>query len=317
MQRRGLLAAPLVLALPARAQGRFPDRPVTIIVPFVAGGSTDVVMRALASAATERLGQPVLVENRPGAGSSLGPAAVARARPDGYLLTQLPNSAIRLTFLQRLSYDVLRDFTPVVHLTGYLFGVIVRKDARWRNWAEFVAEAKANPGKLTIGNAGTNGTPHLGALELAQRAGIELLHVPYRGEAESAQAVLGGHVDAAATTALGGAMVTDGLARWLNTWTAERTRKWPEAPTLLELGYEGMVVSGPYGLVGPAGMDPAVTKTLHDALHDAMADPAHVAVLERFDMNVDYKNSADYAAFLRQVVPQEQALVRRLGLVPN
>jgi len=316
MLRRGLLAAPMVMALPARAQGRFPDRPITIIVPFVAGGSTDVVMRALASAATERLGQPVLVENRPGAGSSLGPAAVARARPDGYLLTQLPNSAIRLTFLQRLSYDVLRDFTPVVHLTGYLFGVIVRKDARWRNWGEFVAEAKANPGKLTIGNAGTHGTPHLGALELAQRAGIELLHVPYRGEAESAQAVLGGHVDAAATTALGGAMVTDGLARWLNTWTAQRTRKWPEAPTLLELGYEGMVVSGPYGLVGPAGMDPAVTKTLHDALHSAMADPAHMAVLERFDMNVDYKDSAEYAAFLRQVVPQEQALIRRLGLLP-
>ncbi len=316
MQRRAVLAAPLVLPFAARAQGRFPDRPVTIIVPFVAGGSTDVVMRALASAATERLGQPVLVENRPGAGSSLGPAAVARARPDGYLLTQLPNSAIRLTFLQRLSYDVLRDFTPVVHLTGYLFGVIVKQDARWRNWAEFVAEAKANPGKLTIGNAGTNGTPHLGALELAQRAGIELLHVPYRGEAESAQAVLGGHVDAAATTALGGAMVTDGLARWLNTWTAQRTRKWPDAPTLLELGYEGMVVSGPYGLVGPAGMDPAVTKTLHDALHSAMADPAHMAVLERFDMNVDYKDSAEYAAFLRQVVPQEQALIRRLGLLP-
>ena len=316
MQRRSLLAAPLVLPFAARAQGRFPDRPVTIIVPFVAGGSTDVVMRALASAATERLGQPVLVENRPGAGSSLGPAAVARARPDGYLLTQLPNSAIRLTFLQRLSYDVLRDFTPVVHLTGYLFGVIVKKDSRWRNWAEFVAEAKANPGKLTIGNAGTNGTPHLGALELAQRAGIELLHVPYRGEAESAQAVLGGHVDAAATTALGGAMVTDGLARWLNTWTAQRTRKWPDAPTLLELGYDGMVVSGPYGLVGPAGMEPAVTKTLHDALHSAMADPAHMAVLERFDMNVDYKDSADYAAFLQQVVPQEQALIRRLGLLP-
>ena len=316
MQRRALLAAPALLALPARAQPRFPDRPVTIIVPFVAGGSTDVVMRALAEAAGKRLGQPVLVENRPGAGSSLGPAAVARARPDGYLLTEMPNSAIRLTFLQRLSYDVLRDFTPVVHLTGYLFGIIVKKDARWRNWGEFVAEARANPGKLTIGNAGTNGTPHLGALELAQRAGIELLHVPYRGEAESAQAVLGGHVDAAATTALGGAMVTDGMARWLNTWTAERTRKWPETPTLRELGYD-MVVSGPYGLVGPAGMPAEVTRTLHDAFRDAMQDPSHLAVMDRFDMNVDYKNSADYAAFLHQVVPQEQELIRRLGLKPE
>ncbi len=316
MQRRTLLATPALLALPARAQSRFPDRPVTIIVPFVAGGSTDVVMRALAEATSKRLGQPVLVENRPGAGSSLGPAAVARARPDGYLLTQMPNSAIRLTFLQRLSYDVLRDFTPVVHLTGYLFGIIVKQDARWRNWGEFLAEARANPGKLTIGNAGTNGSPHLGALELAQRAGIELLHVPYRGEAESAQAVLGGHVDAAATTALGGAMVTDGLARWLNTWTAERTRKWPETPTLRELGYD-MVVSGPYGLCGPAGMPPEVTRTLHDAFREAMQDPSHLAVMDRFDMNVDYKNSADYAAFLQHVVPQEQALIRRLGLKPE
>jgi len=312
--RRALLAGTTALAVPALAQPGFPSRPVTIIVPFTAGGSTDVAMRALAEAAARRLGQPVIVENRPGAGSSLGPATVARARPDGYLLTQLPASAIRLTFLQHMSYDVARDFTPVIHLTGYLFGLVVSKESRWPSWAAFVQEARQRPGALTVGNAGVNGTPHVGMLELCQREGIEVTHVPFRGEAESVQAMLGGHVDAAATSSLGGVMVTEGRARWLNIWAAQRSRKWPEAPTLLELGYEGMVLNGPYGLVGPAGLDPAVVGVLHDAFKVALHDPQHLATLERFDMAVDYRDSADYAAFLKVLVAQEEELVRRLGL---
>lgn len=302
------------LAPAARAQSRFPDRPITILVPFPAGGSTDVVMRALAEVASRHLGQPVVVDNRPGAGSSLGPAAVARARPDGYLLTQLPTSAIRLSFIQRMSYDPLRDFTPIVHLTGYLFGIVVPKDSRWQSWADFVAEAKRRPGALNVGNAGMNGTPHLGTEMLCQREGIQVTHIPYRGEAESVQAMLGGHVDAAATSSLGGVMVTEGRARWLNIWAAQRSAKWPDAPTLEELGHRGLVLNGPYGLVGPAGMDPAVVARLHDAFAVAMRDPQHLAVLERFDMAMDYRNTADYAAFLREVVRQEQDMVNRLGL---
>ncbi len=315
LTRRAVLAAPLVLpAGTLRAQSRFPDRPITIIVPFTAGGSTDIAMRALAEAATRRFGQTVLVENRPGAGSTLGPAAVARARPDGYLLTQLPASAVRVTMLQSMAFDVLRDFTPVIHLTGYLFGLVVPVNARWPNWAAFVAEARANPGKITVGNAGINGSPHVGMLELCARENIEVTHVPYRGEAESTQAMLGGHVDAAATSSLGGVLVTEGRGRWLNIWAAQRSRRWPDTPTLQELGYQGLVISSPYGLVAPPGLDPAVLRSLHDGLKEAMHDASHLAVLDRFDMAPDYKDSAGYAAFLRELVAYERDVVTRLNL---
>src|SRR5919199_1948424 len=140
---------------------RFPDRPITVLVPFPPGGATDVQMRALAEAATRHFGQTVLTENRPGAGSTLGAAAVARAKPDGYLVAQMTLPALRLPFMQRMPYDPRRDFTPIIHLTGYTFGVLVRADGPYRTWRDLVEDARRNPGKHRWGNTGANGTPHL------------------------------------------------------------------------------------------------------------------------------------------------------------
>lgn len=323
LSRRRFGAGALGLALPALmpgaipgawAQGAFPARPVSLIVPFPAGGTTDVTMRALAEGASRRLGQSVIVENRPGAGSTLGAAAVARARPDGYTLTQLPASAIRVQLLQRLPFDTLRDLAPVLHVSGYTFGAIVRKDRFPGGWAEFVAEAKKRPGQLSIGNTGANGTPHVAMAELALREGIEVNHVAFRGDADGSQAMLGGHVDAMAGGSGIGGLVDGGQAKWLHVWSAARLRRWPEAPTLVELGYRDMVVTSPYGIVGPAGMEPAVVLALHDAFAAAIRDPQHLQALERYDMAPDYKNSEDYATFLRDMVAREQAMIARLGL---
>ncbi|HYF09940.1 MAG TPA: tripartite tricarboxylate transporter substrate binding protein, partial [Acetobacteraceae bacterium] len=252
--RRTLLAFAPALAAPrlAQAQGTFPTRPVSLIVPFPPGGTTDVVLRALAEAAGARLGQNVIVENRPGAANTLGAQAVARARPDGYLVTQLPASAVRVQLLQRMPYDTLRDFSPIVHVTGYTFGCAVRADRFPGGWAEFVAEAKRRPGALTVGNTGANGTPHVAMAELAQREGTEFTHVSFRGDADGTQALLGGHVDAMAGGSGIGALVDGGQLRWLHVWTRERLRRWPAAPTLVELGYPDMVVTSPFGIVGPA-----------------------------------------------------------------
>ncbi|MBE9604481.1 tripartite tricarboxylate transporter substrate binding protein [Acetobacteraceae bacterium H6797] len=310
----GALAAPFLLPAMARAQSGFPARPVSLIVPFPAGGTTDVTMRALAEATAKRLGQAVIIENRPGAGSTLGAAAVARARPDGYTLTQLPASAVRMQLLQKLPFDTLRDLTPIVHVTGYTFGAITRKDRFPGGWKEFVAEAKRRPGALSIGNTGANGTPHVAMAELALAEGIEVNHIAFKGDADGSQAVLGGHIDAMAGGSGIGSLVDGGQARWLHVWTAQRLRRWPDAPTLVELGHPDMVITSPYGIVGPAGMEPGVVIALHDAFAAGLRDPQHLQALEKYDMAPDYKNSEDYATFLRNMVAREKATIQRLGL---
>jgi tripartite-type tricarboxylate transporter receptor subunit TctC len=317
IRRRALLAAPLALPAAAQAQPAFPTRPVTLIVPFPAGGTTDVVMRALAEGAGRRLGQNVIVDNRPGAANTLGAQAVARARPDGYLLTQLPASAIRVQILQRLPYDSRRDFTPVIHVSGYTFGAIARADRFAGGWRDVVAEAKRRPGVITVGNTGANGTPHVAMMQLAEREGIEVVHVSFRGDADGVQALLGGHVDVMTGGSGIGGQVDGGRARWLHVWTPQRLRRWPDAPTLVELGHPEMVVTSPFGLVAPAGLDAEVTRRLHDAFAEAMREPGFVAALERFDMVADYRNTADYNAFLQRLVTQEEETIRRLNLTAS
>lgn len=316
LSRRALLISAGLLATPriAGAQAGFPTRPVTLIVPFPPGGTTDVVMRALAEATATRLGQNVVVDNRPGAANTLGAQAVSRARPDGYLVTQLPASAVRVQLLQRMAYDTLRDFTPIVHVTGYTFGAAVRADRFPGGWPEFLAEAKRRPGALTVGNTGANGTPHVAMAELAQREGTEFTHVSFRGDADGTQALLGGHIDAMAGGSGIGALVDGGQLRWLNVWTRERLRRWPDAPTLVELGYPDMVVTSPFGIVGPARMDPAAVRVLHDAFAAGIRDAGFLAALERYDMTPEYLDSEAYGAFLRALVQRETDTIRRLNL---
>lgn len=313
--RRALLAATLATAAgPARAQAPgFPTRPISLIVPFPPGGTTDIAMRALAEAASKRLPQPVIIENRPGAANTLGAAQVARAKPDGYLLTQFPASAIRVQLLQKLPYDTLRDFTPILCVTGYPFVVAAKAGRFAEGWKGFIAEARRSPGKLTYGSTGVNGTPHVTMAELLQREGVEATHIPFRGDADGSQAMLGGHIDLmAGSTSIGG-LVDGGQAEFVAVWTAERLRRWPQAPTLHDLGY-GMTVTTPFGLMAPAGLDPAVAGILHDAFAAAVRDPQFLALLDRYDMVSEYRDGATYAAFLREMVAREQALIARLGL---
>jgi tripartite-type tricarboxylate transporter receptor subunit TctC len=305
----GLLAAPAL----AGAQPAFPSRPVSLIIPFPPGGTTDVVLRALAEGASRRLPQPIVIDNKPGAANTLGAATVARARPDGYLLTQLPASAIRVQLLQKLPYDALRDFTPVLSVTGYTFMVVARAGRFPKGWPDVIAEARRRPGQLAFGSTGANGTPHVTIAELAAKEGVEMIHAPFRGDADGSQALLGGHIDIMAGGSGLGALADGGQATILNVWNAERLPRWPTAPTLKELGYD-MVVTTPFGIVGPAGLDPAVTRTLHDAFAAAQRTEEFRALLARYDMPDEYRDSAGYAADIRATVAREEALIRRLNL---
>lgn len=311
---RGLAACLLCAASAASAQD-FPSRPITLIVAFPAGGSTDLSMRAFAEAASRQLRVPVLVENRPGGGGTLGPGAMAQtAKPDGYTLAQMPLGMFRIPHMQKVSFDPIRDFSYIINLTGYTFGVVVRADAPWKTFREFLDHAKANPGKVSYGSTGTGTSPHLIMEAIAQREGIDLVHVPYKGSADMTPALLGGHIMAQSDATGFGNHVDAGRMRLLVTFGNVRTKRWPNVPTARELGL-GIVSNSPYGIAGPRGMEPRTVALLHDAFKRALEDPEHVKVLDKYDQEMSYMNSADYLRWAQDTYREERALIERLGLL--
>jgi len=304
---RRLIAGAVALALAAGAAAQqFPARPVTLICPWPPGGSTDTTMRALAEATGKYLGQPVIIENKPGAVGSLGAGAMLSAKPDGYTVTQIPLTVFRLPHLEKVPFDPLADFTYILGVSGYTFGVVVRVESPWKTWSEFIAYAKANPDKISYGTSGTNSTLHVTMEQIGLKQDIKWLHVPHKGGAPAMQALLGGHIDSVADSTSWAPLVSAGKLRLLVTWGENRTRRWPEVPTLKELGY-GIVQTSPYGIAGPKGMDPQVLKVLHDAFKRGMEDPIHLSALEKYDQDLWYLSSADYARYARETFATEKA----------
>jgi tripartite-type tricarboxylate transporter receptor subunit TctC len=313
-RRHIVLGAAATLALPqlARAQA-FPARPIKYICPWPAGGSTDAVIRALAQSAARTLGQNIIVENKPGAGGMLGANELVSAAPDGYTLSQLPHGVFRIPHMQKTTFDTLKDFTWIACLTGYTFGLVVPADSPIKTIADLVAYARANPEKFTYGSTGIGTSPHLAVEEFAQRAGIKLTHVPFKGNADNMQAILGGHTMAASDATGWAPHVESGKLRLLATYGSKRTKRWPSVPTLDELGYK-TVSDSPFGVCGPKGMDPAVVRTLHDAFKKTLEDPAVLASFEKFDQTVIYMDTEQYTRFARESFAAEKATMERLGL---
>ncbi len=319
MSRRTSLLCAAVLALcgvasplSALAQN-FPAKPIKLIIAFSAGGPTDVTMRQLADNASKILGQPVLIENKPGAGGTLPAQTLQIAQPDGYTLAQIPLGVFRIGYTTKINWDPLQDISYVLNVTGYAFGMVVPTDSPLKTWADFVAYAKANPGKLTYGSTGNLTSPHLTTEIIAQQAGIELQHVPYKGNAEAMFAILSGQIMAVSDSTGFAPHVESGKLRVLNTWGEKRLDKFPNAPTLKELGYN-IVQTSPFGIGAPKGTSPEVVKKLHDAFKQAMEEPSYVAALARYDMLPDYKSSVEYTQFARDTVKREKAVIDKLGL---
>ena len=306
--------ASALASLPTLVQAQsFPSRPIKYICPWPAGGSTDAVMRALAESAGKVLGQSIIIENKPGAGGMLGANELVNAKPDGYTVAQLPHGVFRIPHMQKVQFDTLKDFTWIACLTGYTFGLVVPTDSPIKSIKDLIAFAKANPEKLSYGSTGNGTSPHLAVEEFAQRAGIKLTHVPFKGNAENMQAILGGHIMAASDATGWGPHVESGKLRLLATYGSKRTKRWPTVATLDELGYQ-TVSDSPFGVCGPKGMDPAVVKTLHDAFRKTLEDPAVLASFEKYDQSVIYMNTENYTRFARDTFVAERATIERLGL---
>jgi tripartite-type tricarboxylate transporter receptor subunit TctC len=315
-RRHALLAAAALAAPWVHAQARgdgFPQRAIALWVPWPAGGATDLTLRLLADLAGRQLGQKVLIENRGGAGGTLAMPVLQQAAPDGYTLAQMPQPVFRAPHLQPLLWDPIRDTTPIIQISGVTFGVVVPAHSPWRSIDDLLGFAAARPGELSIATNGVGTTPHTALEELFARHGLSYIHVPYKGSAEQLVAVASGQVMAGVNSNGFAPFVDSGRLRLLATFGAARARRWPNVPTMSELGH-GIVAVSPYGLAGPRGMPPAVVQTLHDAFKSALFDPAHIAELARFDQEVAYLGSADYARSMRETFAAERRAVERLKL---
>jgi tripartite-type tricarboxylate transporter receptor subunit TctC len=269
----------------------------------------------VADAAQKHLGQPIVVENKAGGGGSVGPAQMAAtAKPDGYTISQMPDSVYRTQITQKTTYDSQSDFTYIIALTGYAYGVTVPMDSPFKSWADVVAFAKDNPGKLNFGSPGAASTPHIGMERIQKHLGVKLVHVPFKGAAEVNVAVAGNHVMVGASGTSAKALADAGKLRFLNIWTPNRLKMLPDVPTLREVGIP-FEVEGPIGLAGPKGMDPKIVAILHDAFKKTLDDAKVQEVMTKLELVPAYKTGAEYKKMLAEAMETERVILTDLGLV--
>jgi tripartite-type tricarboxylate transporter receptor subunit TctC len=298
----------VLLAGPAQAAA-FPERPVTLIVPFPPGGGTDVHLRKLAHEAGKYLGQQIIIENKPGASGSVALAALVSNAPDGYKLSVLVPTSLRLPLLQKMSYDPLNDFTYISMLSGYTYVIAVRADSPFKTWRELVDFAKAHPGKLNYGNAGINSTTHLVMEQIAALEGVKWNAIPYKGDGDQIQDLLGGQLDMGTPSMGVSPHVESGRVRLLAVWSKGRTERFPNVPNLVQQG-TNIVPEIPYGLVGPAGMKPEVVKVLAEAFRKASAEEANKETLRQLGQLDMYLGPAEYLAWAKVNFERERELIQ-------
>ncbi len=319
-RRRFMRCATVVASLGAasvatRAQpgDPFPSRPITLWLPWPAGGATDITMRLLADIASRHLGQKIYVENRSGAGGTLVMPILQQAAADGYTIAQMPQPVFRAPHTQRVLWDPIRDTTPIIQLSGVTFGMVTQPGGGLRSIDEVLAHARAHPGLLTVATNGVGTTPHVVMDELMAARRLSYVHVPYKGTAEQMLAVASGQVMVGINSSGFAPYVDSGRLRLLAIFSAERSKRWPNVPTLKELGF-GVVATSPYGLAGPRGLPTAVVRAMHDAFKAALFDPAHLAELAKYDQEPNHLNPQDYGRAMREAFAAEKLNVERLGL---
>jgi tripartite-type tricarboxylate transporter receptor subunit TctC len=282
---------------PVLAQDVYPSKPITLIVPFTAGGPTDVQYRAMAGALGKHLKQTVVVVNQPGAAGTMAPANMARsAAPDGYTLSAIAASLYRLPHIQSVSYDVAKDFTYIFGASEYLFGVAVSAESPYKTAQELVAAAKAKPGQVSVGAISNGSSGHLALVRWSILAGFQPNFIPYKGGSEITQAIVGGHLDAMSESGWG-PMVQQGKLRVLAVYGEKRSPLFAAVPTMKELGWD-VTVRSVSGIVGPKGMDPKIVRTLQDAFRAAMDDPEVKRVLDTTGQMAVNMDSASYTQFV-------------------
>lgn len=291
----------------------FPTKPITFIIPYTAGGSTDLTGRALANSARKYLGQPMVCENKLGGGGSVGASIVVNMKPDGYTLGVYSTPTTIAWHMGMLTFHPLDDLTHIMTYGLQLSGLVVRADSQWKTFQEFMKYCKENPGKVSYGTPGIGTSVHLLMEELAFMEGIQYTHIPYKGVAEADTALLGGHVECVSASSGWAPLVDAGKFRLLVTYGNSRSNRYPNVPTLKELRYD-TVCRLSVGVYGPKGIPQPIVDKLQDSFKKAMDDQQFQSVLNKMDMTMFYLNARDTDKYLRDDSEQVAKILKKVGL---
>ena len=321
-RRRLLYLAAGAAALPAVSRfawaQTYPSRPVHWIVPFPPGGGTDIVARVIGQWLSERLGQPFVIENRPGASANIGTEAVVRALPDGYTLLLVASvNAINATLYDKLSFDFIRDIAPVVGIVRVPNVMVLNPSVPARTIPEFIAYAKANPGRINMASAGTGTSQHLAGELLKSMAGIDMVHIPYRGTAPALADLLGGQVQVLfLNPAASIQYIKAGKMRALAVTSATRLQALPELPTVSEFlpGFEATLF---YGLGAPKNTPAEIIDKLNKEINVALADPKIKARLAELDGTELGGSAADFGKLIKDETEKWSKVVRLANIKPD
>lgn len=293
----------------------WPRKPITLIVPWPAGGGTDQSLRILAEEAGPRLGQTVTVLNRPGAAGTLVAPLLKAAPADGHTIGQLPLPVLRHALMHKVAWDPLADLDPILQISGTTFGLLVPSASPWRRLQDLLDWARARPGELMLGSTGQGSTPHIAMEDLLGQLGIAYTHVPFKGTTEQMLALAHGHIMAGMNSTGFAPWVDQGKLRLLAVFSEQRSTRWPQVPTMKELGFAHAVYHSPWGLVAPAGTPAPVLAALHDAFKAAMFTPRHLAELQRYDQDASYLDAASYRQELLHTWHKERQMLQRMKLL--
>jgi tripartite-type tricarboxylate transporter receptor subunit TctC len=313
---RALLVVAVVFGAVSPAFAEYPERPVTAICGYPAGGLADLVLRAVVEGMKKKFPKGLAVVNRPGAGGSIGASEMAQAKPDGYTFGLTPLSTLVIhPQLNDLPYKTPDDYTPFINVVSYYPLLAVRDDAPWKTAQEFLNAARANPGKLRVGSPGEGTSSHLNLEELKRLANVNLTHVPFSGWAESSVALLGSHIEAVvAQPGEARPQVEGKKMRILGMFQPKRSPFFPDTPTFKEMGMD--VANGVmFLLMAPKATPPAAVKYLHDAAKAAMEEPAFVAFVKARAIEADYRPGDKLRADLWQEYKQHTEILKRLGML--
>ncbi|MBT9554141.1 MAG: tripartite tricarboxylate transporter substrate binding protein [Hydrogenophaga sp.] len=320
VRRRDLLAwgAGSLLPLGSLAQtppAAWPSKPVQLIVPWPAGGQTDLTLRILCEETEPLLGQPIVVVNKPGAAGTLVAPALKAAEPDGHTIGQVPITVYRHALMNHVPWDPVADLAPIVQVSGVSFGLLVPASSPFKSATELIDWAIKHPGELILGSTGIGTTAHLAMEDILLQHNVSYVHVPYKGTADQMLAIAGAQIMAGVNSTGFAPWVDRGQLRLLATFNAARNPRWPDAPTMRELGYPQAIYTSPWGLAAPAGTPPAVVQKLHDAFHKAMYHERHTSALAKYDQSLDYLNTRDYRQAVLATVEREKKLLARMNLL--
>jgi tripartite-type tricarboxylate transporter receptor subunit TctC len=294
----------------------FPEKPITILVSFDPGSTVDLITRGTATGAQEYLGKPLIFENRPGGGGTVALSVTANAKPDGYTLCAAPNvSVIDTPLMQKVPFKPLKSFTPIIGLSAAQHtALLVRNDAPWKTFQEFMDYAKKNPGKIKYSTSGIGTGMHVAMEYIAQKAGVKWVHVPYKGSPAARTALLGGHVDACSSSIDWPPFVLSGQLRALATHGPQRSPHFPDVPTLKESGYD-FTNDTIHAVFAPAGLPPEITEKLEAAFKKGMETSEFKTVREKLYMSPISIGSKEFDTLIKESWAKEEKILKDVGVI--